>query len=99
MAINKSPIVVMNPNDIVATTVEKLAKGLHINLCHEGTRLEFELVSDIPFGHKVALRDIAEGEKIIKYGESIGVAIAPIAQGEHVHTQNVESCRGRGDKE
>lgn len=99
MAVNKSKLVVMSPKDIVATTVEKLAKGSHVSLHHAGAFMEFDLISDIPFGHKVALRDIAAGEKIIKYGESIGVATVPIAKGEHVHTQNVESCRGRGDKE
>ena len=37
-------------------------------------------------GHKYALRDIAEGENIIKYGNPIGHAICDIKKGEHVHT-------------
>ena len=40
-------------------------------------------------GHKYALRDIAEGENVIKYGNPIGHATAPIKAGEHVHTHNV----------
>ncbi|MBR2343480.1 MAG: altronate dehydratase [Clostridia bacterium] len=42
-------------------------------------------------GHKYALRDIAEGENIIKYGNPIGHATAPIKKGEHVHTHNVRT--------
>lgn len=45
----------------------------------------------VPLGHKVAARDIAAGEKIIKYGAPIGSASCPIASGEHVHTHNVKS--------
>lgn len=40
-------------------------------------------------GHKYALRDIAKGEDIIKYGNPIGHATADIKAGEHVHTHNV----------
>ena len=54
---------------------------------------------DIPFGHKFALRDIAQGELIIKYGEEIGVASRDIAQGTYVHVHNLDSMRGRGDLE
>ena len=40
-------------------------------------------------GHKYALRDIAEGENVIKYGMPIGHATCSIARGEHVHTHNL----------
>ena len=46
---------------------------------------------DIPAGHKIALRDISRGEKIIKYGEVIGVAKEDIKKGEWVHVHNVKS--------
>ena len=46
---------------------------------------------DIPAGHKAALRDIAEGEPIIKYGNVIGYAKAAIAKGEWVHVHNVRT--------
>ena len=42
-------------------------------------------------GHKYALRDIAKGENIIKYGNPIGYATADIKAGEHVHTHNVKT--------
>lgn len=46
---------------------------------------------EIPSGHKVAARDIAAGEKIIKYGVPIGSATRAIAIGSHVHTHNLRS--------
>lgn len=53
----------------------------------------------IVFGHKVALRDIAEGEKIIKCAAVIGKATRDIRKGEHVHIHNVVSIEGtRGVK-
>ena len=42
-------------------------------------------------GHKYALRDIACGENIIKYGSAIGHATSDIRKGEHVHTHNVKT--------
>jgi len=46
---------------------------------------------DIPAGHKYALRDIKEGETVIKYGQIIGRAKCDIKEGEWVHTHNVKS--------
>ena len=46
----------------------------------------------IPRGHKIALRPIAEGAAVVKYGADIGAATADIAPGDHVHLHNL---RGR----
>ncbi len=45
-------------------------------------------------GHKIALRDISEGEDIIKYGYPIGHALCDIKEGEHVHTHNIKTNLG-----
>jgi altronate hydrolase len=42
----------------------------------------------IPSGHKLATRAIAKDEPILRYGQIIGFATAPVAPGEHVHTHN-----------
>ena len=42
-------------------------------------------------GHKYALRDIAQGESVVKYGFPIGEATRDISAGEHVHTHNLKS--------
>ncbi len=42
-------------------------------------------------GHKYALRDIKNGENVIKYGQPIGHATEDIGAGDHVHTHNVKT--------
>ncbi|MDM3872120.1 UxaA family hydrolase [Porticoccus sp. W117] len=49
------------------------------------------IAEEIPVGHKVALGEISAGNKIIKYGASIGSATADIATGRHVHLHNMKS--------
>jgi (2R)-sulfolactate sulfo-lyase subunit alpha len=49
--------------------------------------------SDVPIGHKVALRDLAVGDTVIKYGEDIGKVVVPIRKGEHVHIHNLKTKR------
>lgn len=51
---------------------------------------------EIPYGHKVALRIIHDGEEITKYGECMGISTEEISQGDHVHVQNV---RGLNESE
>lgn len=54
------------------------------------------LVDDVPLGHKVAMRNMAENKHIIEYGREIGYATTAIAQGEHVHIHNIKSLRWAG---
>ncbi|WP_033923398.1 UxaA family hydrolase [Sphingomonas sp. 37zxx] len=42
----------------------------------------------VPALHKVAVRAIAPGQAILKYGQPIGIATRDIAAGEHVHVHN-----------
>src|SRR3712207_6547490 len=51
--------------------------------------IEVVVKSEVPAGHKVALKPIAGGENIVRYGQVMGRARVPIAPGEHVHTHNV----------
>ena len=68
--------------------------GLLLSDVPEGTPLELPdgttpAAEDIAAGHKVALHDIAEGAPVRKYGEVIGVALADIPAGGHVHVHNL----------
>ena len=75
--------------------VEGLKAGTDM-LClitENDTTFSLKALQDIPIGHKVALKDIASGETIIKYGEDIGRAIAPIKKGAHLHVHNVKTKR------
>lgn len=49
--------------------------------------------ADVPIGHKVALRDLAEGDTIIKYGQDIGRMVKTAGKGGHVHTHNLKTKR------
>ena len=50
-------------------------------------------MQDIPLGHKVALKDMATGDTVIKYGIDIGKVVQPIRRGEHAHVHNVKTKR------
>ena len=53
----------------------------------------FKAESDIPIGHKLAIREIGEGDTVIKYGIDIGKAVAAIGPGEHAHVHNIKTKR------
>jgi galactarate dehydratase len=56
-----------------------------------GTRFDdgLTLVEDVPEAHKIALKDIAAGEPIVRYGSVIGFAERAIARGSWVHEERV----------
>jgi (2R)-sulfolactate sulfo-lyase subunit alpha len=58
-----------------------------------GARFAILLRAPIPLGHKVALRDLAESERVIEYGVPIGLTRRSIAAGDLVHTHNLRSAR------
>ena len=78
---------VLRENDSVAVLPEGGKMG---NTCAAGVLLR----EDIAPGHKVAVRAVAQGERVLKYGYPIGVASCDIAEGEHVHVHNVRSALG-----
>ena len=47
----------------------------------------------IPIGHKVAVKAMATGDTVIKYGTDIGKVVAPIAIGDHAHVHNIKTKR------
>ena len=48
------------------------------------------LKTAVPSGHKIALRAIAAGEVVLKYGHPIGRATRAIEAGDHVHLHNLQ---------
>jgi galactarate dehydratase len=53
------------------------------------------LLDKVPQGHKVALRDIAEGEVVLRYGVPIGYALKPIPAGSWVHERLLQMPAAR----
>ena len=74
-------LVQIHPDDNVAVAPEAIAAGTRDGIVFAG----------IPAGHKAALRAIAPGEPVVKYGFPIGIATTAIAPGEHVHVHNVRT--------
>ena len=73
-------LLTLHPDDDVAVALRPLEAG---------ERLEVEIAEAIPRGHKVALREMAAGAEIRKYGWPIGRLTAPVGPGEHVHSHNL----------
>lgn len=84
-------VIAINAKDNVATALKGLRVGTEVSVEFEGRLQRIALLSDIPMGHKFALKDMEEREAIIKYGEPIGKSTARIKRGEHVHVHNVVS--------
>ena len=88
--------VLHDPHDSVAVVVVEGLKagtkltGLVLDL---DRTIELDCIQDIPIGHKVALKDMAVGDTVIKYGIDIGKVVAPIATGGHAHVQNIKTKR------
>ena len=49
--------------------------------------------SDIPIGHKLAIRALRDKDTVIKYGVDIGRTVAAIDVGEHAHVHNIKTKR------
>jgi altronate dehydratase small subunit len=78
----------IQPQDNVATLLDD-ASGT-VRVLGAQSR-EIRLLEKIVPGHKVALRDIAVGEAVIKFGVRIGHASQPIKRGAWVHLHNLAS--------
>lgn len=80
----------INDSDNVCVALNALKAGEKITIGNESVVTN----SDIPAGHKVALKDIGAGEDVIKYGNRIGLAKEDIKAGDHVHTHNIKTALG-----
>ncbi|MEM0454080.1 MAG: UxaA family hydrolase [Sulfolobales archaeon] len=82
--------------DNVAVAIRDISRGESIKIVYiDDLQLGYIITvrDDIPLGHKVALRRIAKGERIIKYDKPIGYAVDDIPEGSHVHIHNLRSLR------
>jgi len=80
--------VLVNQKDNVVTAVSDLKEGEEAAYGAGSDRRQIKTTEAIPFGHKIALSQIAKDSGIVKYGEIIGRAKTDIEPGEWVHTHN-----------
>jgi len=76
-------IIRLRPEDDVVIATQPIPAGTE--LAGEGVTTR----QDIPPGHKIATRDIAEGEAVRRYNQVIGLASAAIPAGSHIHVHNL----------
>ena len=81
---------IIDGKDNVAVAIEPISKGDTVTYACDGKDVSLTALEDITIYHKIATRDIAQGEPVVKYGEHIGIASSAIKAGEHVHVHNVE---------
>ena len=92
--------VIIEENDNVAVAIEEIAKGSEISYKLKDNSVQtIVALDDITIYHKFAIKDMAQGEKVTKYGEHIGEANKEIKIGQHVHIHNVVSVREDLDKQ
>lgn len=89
----------VHDSDNVATVfANDVLDGTEVELRDKkGFREKLTVIGNVPYGHKIAARDIGLGEAIVKYGEEIGISTRSIRKGEYTHIHNLDSMRGRGD--
>jgi altronate dehydratase len=88
----------IHTDDDVAVALRDLAAGESVRVRQANSVVSVCVLDAIPMGHKMALRAIASGAPVRKYGQPIGTATADIAAGAHVHVHNVASRRARSRK-
>lgn len=77
----------INPADNVIVAIQSLAAGTIIKVDDQ----EVTIQTDIPAGHKCALKDFAEGEDVIKYGFPIGHACHAVKQGCLINHDDIKT--------
>lgn len=80
-------LILLNPQDNVFIARQYIMAGDEALI--NGKVFYFE--KEIPLGHKVAAKEIQQGERIIKYGVPIGSATENITGGTHIHLHNMKS--------
>jgi (2R)-sulfolactate sulfo-lyase subunit alpha len=82
-------------DSVAVVVVEGVKAGMALNgwIMDEDRMIELRARQDIPIGHKVALKDMATGDTVLKYGIDMGKVVAPIKAGEHAHVQNIKTKR------
>ena len=91
--------VLHDPDDSVAVVVvEGVEAGTTLTglILDEDRTITLPCVQDIPLGHKVALKDMAVGDTVIKYGVDIGKVVQPI--GRASMRTSTTSRRSGGDE-
>jgi altronate hydrolase len=85
ISLQDTPALRLHLDDDVAVALVPLTAGRRVAIGGQ----EVRLAANINPGHKVALRPVAPGQPVRRYGQVIGFATRSISVGDHVHTHNL----------
>ena len=82
-------------DSVGVVVVEGVKKGDSLTgwIMDQDKTITIKALSDIPIGHKLAIKPLDPCATVIKYGVDIGRVVAPIQAGEHLHVHNVKTKR------
>lgn len=82
-------------DSVAVVVVEGIEAGQDMNalILDDNRTITIKAGGAIPIGHKVAVRPMAAGDTVIKYGTDIGKVVEPIAVGDHAHVHNIKTKR------
>jgi hypothetical protein len=89
----------IHTDDNVATLLGDAQAGTLVIVRGDGEVVETSATQAVSAGHKIALRTLAEGDRVVKYGFPIGEATRSIAVGEWVHLHNCRSMHDPGSSD
>ncbi len=85
--------ILIHPKDNVVVALKEVHTGDVLSYIEEGEERTLVALNEIPIYHKIARENIGLGNKVVKYGELIGLATTSIRLGEHVHVHNITSTK------
>jgi (2R)-sulfolactate sulfo-lyase subunit alpha len=100
--ISNKEIVTMSNTDIIihdekdnvgVVVIEQVNKNQKCNcwIMENDKSVNIQSITEIPLGHKIAMKDLGPGDTILKYGHDIGKVVKDIKKGDHVHVHNVKT--------
>jgi altronate hydrolase len=84
-AASASDVVFLHPDDNLCVAIRNLPAGTRV----EAGGRSVTLSGAVRLGHKIALAPIAEGDRALRYGQTIGFATEAIEPGDWIHTHNL----------
>ena len=80
---------------VAVVVVEGVKAGTAMTgwIMDEDRMINVQAQQDIPIGHKVALKNMAVGDTVLKYGIDMGKVVANIKAGQHAHVHNIKTKR------
>ena len=84
----------LSPLDNTAVAAQDIDRGDAVSVeAKDGSIRRVSATERVPFGFKISLSDIAQGDKLFKYGQVIGYATQNISAGAQVHVHNAQGLR------